>query len=708
MSASTQYTNLYNELGFVYVTGPSGTFPATAEEMRRWAYPDAGIPNYPEASQMIMEWVNANVPDNADGYATFIIEITNAAADNNTSVLVNGVAQTAGAIAMTVGDTAASAASIAAGINSYVPGAGPNYAATAIGSTILGRSTTLGSGPNGDVVSIAFSGASTATNTNVGGGRTLGEFPVRIWLDVSSSATESTMGVNAVEITDWLTHRGTESPRIGISASLVGNAISFEREGNDMVVTLSGTAVLNNIISIGVLNLDEITLEGDGATTQTLTASATIGLKGGTTYPISNTSTKIVLQWDASGSKWNEVSRATLVDPALLRANGVAIPLQPGVFALAAASGTATITPGATGVSAFPGIVYEHDIYLSAGAALAGAMTFSVDGTLAIKGDSGTISGNNMAVTAFPVTFSDNTGLRATLPTDLAASGRWTVVWTANDVGGATTVSFSLVPDFGTANTQFLDTAMYKDLSVTGAKIADTTITGSTKLIDATVTEPKLSTALQAKINRLSPRGVVTLNNVIAVDGDSIFIDATVGNLVVTLPAIATSAFQRIVVTKTDSSLFTVTLSGDANIEKAASYVLSGFMNSVTIEGDGTEWFIVAMQPDIPIEATVDITGLATLDITAANSHARIINVTSGNAAETITTIQNGPKNVDFEVRPATGLALTITGTAYGGAVNTVALQAVNIVVDGSFAEYIRVRWDGNQWVYQDSNQGIV
>jgi hypothetical protein len=708
MSASTQYTNLYNELGFVYVTGPSGTFPATAEEMRRWAYPDAGIPNYPEASQMIMEWVNANVPDNADGYATFIIEITNAAADNNTSVLVNGVAQTAGAIAMTVGDTAASAASIAAGINSYVPGAGPNYAATAIGSTILGRSTTLGSTPNGDVVSIAFSGASTATNTNVGGGRTLGEFPVRIWLDVSSSATESTMGVNAVEITDWLTHRGTESPRIGISASLVGNAISFEREGNDMVVTLSGTAVLNNIISIGVLNLDEITLEGDGATTQTLTASATIGLKGGSTYSITNTSTKITLQWDASGSKWNEVSRATLVDPALLRANGVAIPLQDGVFQITPAGGVALISPGLTGVSAFPGNVYEPNIVqVGAGVVLGSDLEYRVDAGSATDSDSGAIYGNGVPITvgANAVNFTDNNGIQATLTDELALSGLWAAYWTVTDQANDV-VSFSVVPLFSTTNTQFLTTDMIKDANVTNVKLA-TGIDGA-KISAGTLPETGLTAALAAKVNRLSPRGVVTLNNVIAVDGDSIFIDATVGNLVVTLPAIATNSFQRIVVTKTDSSLNTVTLSGDANIEKIASYVLSGFMNSVTIEGNGTEWFIVAVQPDISIECAVSITGLTTLDLTAANSHCRIVNVTSGNAAETITTIQNGPKNVTFEVRPENGLALTITGTAYGGAVNTVALQGVNIIIDGSLGEYICVKWDGNQYVYQYSNQGIV
>jgi hypothetical protein len=515
MGASQQYTNLYNESGYVYVTGISGTFPATGDEKRRWNYPDTGFPNFPECSQQIMQWALVNVPDNGDGYASFIIEVTAAAADNCTSVLVNGVAQTSGAIAMTVGDTAASAASIAAGINSYVPGAGPNYAATAVGSTIYVRSTTTGSGSNGDATSIAFSGASTATTTIVGGGRTLGEFPVRIWLDVSSSATESVMGVNAVEITDWLTHRGVESPRIGISASLVGNAVAFEREGNDMTVTLSGTAALNDILSIGVLNLDRITLQGDGATTQTLTASATIDLKGGSTYSISDETDKIVLVYDTAGTKWVEESRATLVDPALLRANGVAIPLETGVYEYTPAGSTQTIFPGVAGASG-AGSIYEHDVTLIGGPVVLGAsLNFVVDGTNGIVGDRGTISGNDVQITvgANAVNFSDATGVKTTLPADLAASGKWQVTWVyviANSPP-LPEVVFTVIPDFGTANTQFITTAMIKDANVTNAKILDATIVGSDKLVDASVTEAKLDALVVAKLN-VQGRNRVTLS----------------------------------------------------------------------------------------------------------------------------------------------------------------------------------------------------
>ena len=97
---------------------------------------------------------------------------------------------------------------------------------------------------------------------------------------------------------------------------------------------------------------------------------------------------------------------------------------------------------------------------------------------------------------------------------------------------------------------------------------------------------------------------------------------------------------------------------------------------------------------DIP--ATIDIAGLTTLDITAAKAqYCGIINVTSDNATETISQIDNAPTQFPFTIRPAAGLVLTITGTAYSGiASGQIALKATDYVLDGDKGEYIVLEID--------------
>jgi len=527
MSSATAYTNLYNGSGMVYVTGPSGVFPAPDGERNYYSYPDLAFMNVPENATSIKAWSILNTPENGSGYPMFIITITNAAADNCTSVLVNGVGQTAGAVAMTVGNATASAASIAAAITSFVPGAGPNYRAVNIGATIIGMSDTIGTGSNGDVVLPAFSGASTATYSDVGGGRDSGTSLVRFFIDASAGASETVMSGAAIEITEWLSYRGLQSGRLMVAASVVASAVSFERSANDMTVTLSNNATLTNVVSIGAINGDRITLQGNGVDTQVVTASATIGLASSASYSLTGTSTKLVLEWDTTGSKWNEVSRASVADATQIRASGLPVPLTPGVFQMAPAGGTATITPGLTGVSAFPGTVYEHNIGLSGAPVVLGAsLEFYVDVTNALAGDTGIITGDSVAVTigANAINFRDLGGIKTTIPSQLALTGKWAVQWVVVDAtGGSENVQFTLMPDFGTANTQFIETPMLEDLSVTGAKIDNATIDGSTKIIDDSITEAKLSPTVRAKLNAqgrtttkvsIPSASVLTLNTV--------------------------------------------------------------------------------------------------------------------------------------------------------------------------------------------------
>jgi len=488
----------------VYVTGPSGVFPAPDGERNYYSYPDLAFMNVPENATGIKAWSILNTPENGSGYPMFIITITNAAADNCTSVLVNGIGQTAGAVAMTVGNATASAASIAAAITSFVPGAGQNYRAVNIGATIIGMSDTIGTGSNGDVVLPAFSGASTATYSDVGGGRDSGTSLVRFFIDASAGASETVMSGAAVEITEWLSYRGLQSGRLMVAASVVAYAVSFERSANDMTVTLSNNATLTNVVSIGAINGDRITLQGNGADTQVVTASATIGLASSASYSLTGPSTKLVLEWDTTGSKWNEVSRASVADATQIRASGLPVPLQPGAYQLTpGVGGVALLAPGSTGVSAFPGTIYEPNIVLTGvPVILAASLTFSVDTTNSENGDSGTIYGGGVAITVgvSEVRFTDPTATRAVLSDSMALSGLWAAQWTVVDKLNQI-VSFSVVPIFGTANTEYLDTPMYAPLSVTGAKIDNATIDGATKLIDDSVDEVKLDALVRAKLN---------------------------------------------------------------------------------------------------------------------------------------------------------------------------------------------------------------
>lgn len=97
---------------------------------------------------------------------------------------------------------------------------------------------------------------------------------------------------------------------------------------------------------------------------------------------------------------------------------------------------------------------------------------------------------------------------------------------------------------------------------------------------------------------------------------------------------------------------------------------------------------------DIP--ATIDIAGLTTLDCTAAFAQYRgIYNITSSNATEAIDQIDNPPTQFPFPLRPAAGLVLTITGTAYAGiAAGQIALKAASYSLDGDKGEYIILEID--------------
>lgn len=601
MGASTAYTNLFSGSGMVYVTGPSGVFPAPVGERNYYSYPDLAFVNTPENAVSIKAWAGLNTPENGSGYACFQIEITNAAADNCTGVLVNGVGQTAGAVAMTVGDTTASAASIAAAISAYTPGAGPNYRAINIGPLIIGMSDVIGTGTNGDIVLPSFSGASTATATDVGGGRDSGVGLVRIFIDPSAGASETVMGGAAVEITEWLSYRGLQSGRLIVSASVVASAVQFERSSQDMTVVLSNNATLSDVVSLGAIDGDRITLQGNGADTQVVTASATIGLASGVDYTLTDADTKITLEWDVNGAKWNEVSRASVADATQIRASGVAIPAQPGGFSFQPAGGTASLKPGLTGASGFPGDIFESTVSLAGAPTVLGAsLEFVVYGGNSVPGDSGTVSGGGI-----PIDLNGNNvnfgvdgifGPVASLTPELALSGRWVATWSITDaLLSPPIVSWNISADFSNENTGIINTNQIAIGAITDPLVSPG-IDGA-KISNGTVPEAALTTTVQAKLNAVSRFGVSAMNNVVAVNGGTYFMDATVGILTVTLPPIATGAFQIVTVVKTDAGANAVNGSGDASVNGLPGFSLAAQYDAVTVIGNGVEWFIASQMP---------------------------------------------------------------------------------------------------------------
>lgn len=94
-------------------------------------------------------------------------------------------------------------------------------------------------------------------------------------------------------------------------------------------------------------------------------------------------------------------------------------------------------------------------------------------------------------------------------------------------------------------------------------------------------------------------------------------------------------------------------------------------------------------------ENQFDITGLTTLDCLAENNYVGIFNLTSSNATEAIDTITNPPTAFPFTLRPAAGLTLTVTGTAYAGiGAGQIALKNASYVLDGTKGEYIVLEID--------------
>jgi len=507
MSQISASTDLGNGDGYVYITNESGTLGTV------FGYP-IGIKNGLLAINAVRkEFGPRNSKSAGAGYAVGYMTLTNAAADNLNTLTIGGVNQIGGAVAMTAANLVVSAAAIAAAVNAYV--AVPNFRASASGASVIFTSTTATDAYNGDLIVPAFSGASTATTIPVGGGRSQGFRPFRFFIDTRPAATELVIDPAAIEITDAVSWNDLGAPVTITTGTIASNTLSFQRlnDGSRMQVQIDGITAVNNGLGVPSNRITSIAFEGGCVGDIVLfsgmngSGAPAVFVQGAdidialTTKSLSDFNDTLEMRYVGAGQFSQVVPEP--VDVAAIRASGLPVPLQPGTFDFPPAGGVATILPGATGVSAFPGNIYEQNVLLTGPAVVLGAsLGFYVDTTNAMNGDNGCIYGNSIPITigANTITFYDPDGIKATLSAEMALSGQWTCNWVVVDQA-AGIVSFSLVPIFGTANTQFLTTAMYEDLSVTGAKIDNATIDGSTKMVDDSLTEVKLDSLVRSKLN---------------------------------------------------------------------------------------------------------------------------------------------------------------------------------------------------------------
>ena len=508
MSQISASTDLGNGDGYVYVTNESGTLGTV------FGYP-VGIKNGLLATNAVRkEFGPRNSKSAGAGYAVGYLTLTNAAADNLNTLTIGGVNQIGGAVAMTAANLVVSAAAIAAAVNAYV--AVPNFRASAYGASVIFTSETATDAYNGDLIVPAFSGASTETTIPVGGGRSQGFRPFRFFIDTRPAATELVIDPAAIEITDAVSWNDLGAPVTITTGTIASNTLSFQRlnDGSRMQVQIDGITAVNNGLGVPSNRITSIAFEG-GCVGDIVLFS---GMNGSgapavfvqgvnidialATKSLADFNDTLEMRYVGAGQFSQVVPEP--VDVAAIRASGLPVPLQPGAFQLTpGVGGIATISPGSTGGSAFPGNIYEPNITLTgAPSVLAASLTFTVDTTNGENGDTGTISGGAVAITigANQVEFTDPVATRATLSAAMALSGLWVAQWTIVDKASQI-VSFSVVPIFGTANTGFIDTPMLAPLSVTGAEIDNATIDGATKLIDDSVEEVKLDALVRAKLN---------------------------------------------------------------------------------------------------------------------------------------------------------------------------------------------------------------
>lgn len=509
MSASAAFPDFGNGVGYIYYTDEAGTFPPPSWTFLAYDLPATGEPNLASVKLYAMMRAAYMAPPPGSTHAYAVFTVTSAAADNLSTLTIDGVSQITAAVAMTVGDTTASATSIKNAINSHVAASGSDYSASSSANVVYIRRVNAGSGGNGDIVAFSFSGASTATTTTVGGGDEVGNPRFRIWLDANYSASPSATvkSASAVDITEFVWKLGLESPRrIGV-ATISGGTTVLERESSDATFYLNGTNAppnnrLQELTYLGANPGDRIRFIGDSALLPSVIENGTVNIvmKGLGDMDLVSAVDSIVLEYneDNGTEQWFEVNRSPFIDSTRARANGIVVPLNAGThIQTVPGSGSLTIAPGLTGTPP-ANTTYKSIVKLQGTISLVGNYSIQLDpsGSL-LAGDRGIIYGgtSNVTVGAFAITVSDAVvTFNRIIPAPLALTGNWAVEWLYD----GSNFNATLVPGIDTAGS--ITNAALAAGAVTDAKVTDVS---GTKLTNATVSLAKLDSSLQLTISAI-------------------------------------------------------------------------------------------------------------------------------------------------------------------------------------------------------------
>jgi hypothetical protein len=117
----------------------------------------------------------------------------------------------------------------------------------------------------------------------------------------------------------------------------------------------------------------------------------------------------------------------------------------------------------------------------------------------------------------------------------------------------------------------------------------------------------------------------------------------------------------------------------------------------MTIDRDpGIDWYASASITGGTSTATANIlTAFAGLTVPNTASHCGILTLSSANPAENISSVMQASLVFDYELHPAAGLMLTLTGTPYATALaNSITLPAATLVLDGDTGDFATFRND--------------
>jgi hypothetical protein len=234
--------------------------------------------NTAEGLRDMRQKASVNSPLAANRSAIAVIEITGVAGTGNfTAVTVNGVNQIAGNVAVTTSDPATEAIKLAAAINAYTPGSGPDYTAFAIDKYVYIVEPAIVGGSSNGVVPVvsADTGTITTSVTAFSGGASASgaydkQFGRKYYCNAEPDAMPDSIS-GALDITNVITVRSFSSGIETESVTIASDQIqSFPRYSSiiQLKVDTEGGAASDNLVFInpaGMVEGDMIILVGANA-----------------------------------------------------------------------------------------------------------------------------------------------------------------------------------------------------------------------------------------------------------------------------------------------------------------------------------------------------------------------------------------------------------------------------------------------------------